>query len=106
MKTRPDWLKVGALVKGVGFVGRVASIVAQGESLFVTLESAKAVRLHQKWDVLDYNRAPLLWEPATLEDLHADVEQEQQRAIKTLDEIRAWADQVLEKDKSIEKMAA
>ena len=95
MMTRPDWLKVGALVKGIGFVGRVANIVEQGEAVLVTLESAKAVRLHQKWDVLDYGRAPLLWEPATSEDLKKDVEEEQQHVLGTLDSIKRWANQVL-----------
>lgn len=94
--TKPDWLKVRALVKGVGFVGRVTDIVEQGESVLVTLESAKAVRLHQPWDVLDYARAPFLWEPATPEDLKADAEQEQQRAFKTLEAVRRWAEQVIQ----------
>ena len=96
MMTKPDWLKVGALVKGVGFVGRVANIVEQDESVLVTLESAKAVRLHQKWDVLDYCRAPFLWEPATLEDLKQDVEQEQQRVLGTLDALNRWANPILD----------
>jgi len=95
MMTRPDWLKVGALVKGVGFVGRVASVVEQGESVLVTVESAKAVRLRQAWDVLDYCRAPSLWEPASPEDFKKDVEEEQQRVLGTLDAIKLWANQVL-----------
>ena len=99
--TRPAWLKVGALVKGVGFVGRVANIVEQGEAVLVTLESAKAVRLHQKWDVLDYCRAPLLWEPATPEDLKSDVDEEQLRVLGTLDSIKRWADQILKEGKPL-----
>jgi hypothetical protein len=95
MATKPDWLKVGALVKGIGFVGRVASIVEQGESILVTVESAKAVRLHQKWDVLDFSRAPFLWQPATPEDLREGVEGEQQRALQTLEAIKTWASQIL-----------
>ena len=102
MLTRPDWLKVGALVKGVGFVGRVASVVEQGESVLVTVESAKAVRLHQKWDVLDYARAPFLWEPATPEDLQKDIEGEQQRAVKTLEAINLWANQVLRREQALD----
>ena len=100
--TRPDWLKVGTLVKGVGFVGRVASVVEQGESVLVTVESAKAVRLRQEWDVLDYCRAPFLWELASPEDLKKDVEEEQQRVLGTLDAIKLWANQVLKEGQALD----
>jgi len=96
-----DRLQVGALVKGIDFVGRVANIVEQGESILVTVESAKAVRLHQTWDVLDYGRAPFLWAPATAEDLKEDIDGEQQRALETLEAINLWASQVLDEEQAI-----
>jgi hypothetical protein len=92
MMSRPEWLRAGALVKGIGFVGRVVQVVEKGDAVWVTLESAKAVRLHQKWDVLDYCQAPFLWEPATQADLEQDVAAEEQRLLHTLTEMKRWAE--------------
>lgn len=93
--TKPDFLKVGAFVKGVGFVGRIVDITESDTTIVVKVESAKAARLFQKPDLLEYTAAPQLWEPATLDDLLRDAESERQRALKSLEAVNGFVDQVV-----------
>lgn len=92
---RPDFLKVGAFVKGIGFVGRIVDITESGNSIMVRVESAKAIRLFQRPDVLDYTLAPQLWEPATLEDFIRDADSERQRATGNLEGLSAFVEATL-----------
>ena len=100
--TKPDFLKVGAFVKGVGFVGRIVDITESDTTIVVKVESAKAARLFQKPDLLEYTAAPQLWEPATLDDLLKDAESERQRALKSLEAVNGFVEKVVSGNGSLQ----
>jgi hypothetical protein len=84
MIDKPEFLKVNALVKVNGYVGRILEMAESEYSLMIKVESAKSVRRFQKPDWLDYMAAPDLWSPATPQDLIDDAEREKQAALKSI----------------------
>lgn len=95
MIARPDFIKVGGLVKVNGYVGRILEIAESDNSLMVKVESAKCARRFQKPDWLEYTAAPGLWEPATLQDLLEDAEHEKQVALKGIEAIEQYVKKVM-----------
>ena len=95
MIAKPDFLKVGHLVKVNGYVGRIVELAESENSLMVKVESAKGVRRIQRPDWLDYTLAPDLWEPATLQDLLDDAEKEKRAALKSVEAVEKYVSKVL-----------
>ena len=95
MIAKPDFLKVGHLVKVNGYVGRIVELAESENSLMVKVESAKGVRRFQRPDWLDYTLAPDLWEPATLQDLLDDAEKEKRAALKSVEAVEKYVSKVL-----------
>lgn len=95
MIARPDFIKVGGLVKVNGYVGRIIEIAESDNSLMVKVESAKCARRFQKPDWLEYTAAPGLWEPATLQDLLEDAEHEKRVALKGIEAIEQYVKKVM-----------
>ena len=81
MITLPEWIKVGALVKGIGFVGRIEDILSSDSGrIVIKVSSPKAARLWQSPDLLDYTNAPDMWQPATRDDLRQEANMEIERS--------------------------
>ena len=95
MIARPDFIKVGGLVKVNGYVGCIIEIAESDNSLMVKVESAKCARRFQKPDWLEYTAAPDLWEPATLQDLLEDAEHEKRVALKGIEAIEQYVKKVV-----------
>jgi len=95
MIARPDFIKVGGLVKVNGYVGHIIEIAESDNSLMVKVESAKCARRFQKPDWLEYTAAPDLWEPATLQDLLEDAEHEKRVALKGIEAIEQYVKKVM-----------
>ncbi len=95
MIARPDFIRVGGLVKVNGYVGRIVEIAESDNSLMVKVESAKCARRFQKPDWLEYTAAPSLWEPATLQDLLEDAEHEKRVALKSVEAIEEYVKKVM-----------
>lgn len=94
MIARPDFIKVGGLVRVNGYVGHIVEIAESDNSLMVKVESAKCVRRFQKPDWLEYTAAPGLWESATLHDLIEDAEHEKRSAAKSIEAIERYLERV------------
>ena len=94
MTAKPDFIKVGGLVRVNGYVGRIVEIAESDSSLMVKVGSAKCARRFQKPDWLEYTAAPSLWEPATLEDLLQDAEHEKRAALKSIEAIERYVQKV------------
>jgi len=84
MIPKPDFIRVNGLVRVNGYVGWVVDIAESESSLMVKVDSAKCARRFQKPDWLDYNAAPEMWAPATLDDLQRDAEHEKNAALKSI----------------------
>jgi hypothetical protein len=95
MIVKPDFLKIGGLVKVNGYVGRIIEIAESDNCLMVKVESAKGVRRFQRPDWLEYTVAPDLWEPATMQDLLADAEKEKSAALKSIEAVEKYVSQVI-----------
>jgi hypothetical protein len=95
MIAKPDFLKVGNLVKVNGYVGRILELAESDNSLMVKVESAKGARRFQRPDWLDYTSAPDLWEPATLQDLLDDAEKEKRAALKGIEAVEKYVTKVV-----------
>jgi hypothetical protein len=95
MIAKPDFLKVGSLVKVNGYVGRILEIAESDNSLMVRVESAKGARRFQRPDWLEYTIAPDLWEPATLQDLLDDAEKEKRAALKSIEAVEKYIAKVM-----------
>ena len=95
MIAKPDFLKVGGVVKVNGYVGRIIEVAESENSLMVKVESAKGVRRFQRPDWLDYTSAPDLWEPATLQDLLDDAEHEKRAALKSIEAVEKYVTKVI-----------
>ena len=95
MNAKPEFLKVGSLIKVNGYVGSILEIAESDNSLMVKVESAKGVRRFQRPDWLDYTSAPDLWEPATLQDLLDDAEKEKRAALKSIEAVEKYVSQVM-----------
>jgi hypothetical protein len=95
MIVKPDFLKIGGLVKVNGYVGRIIEIAESDNSLMVKVESAKGARRFQKPDWLEYTIAPDLWEPATLQDLLDDAEHEKRAALKSIEAVEKYITQAM-----------
>jgi hypothetical protein len=87
MKTElPSWLVVGAIVKGIGFVGIVEDIMySDSGRVVIKVSSPKSARLWQKTDLLDYTEAPDVWEQASKEDLRREARDEIERSRKQVE---------------------
>ena len=94
MTAKPDFLKVGSLIKVNGYVGRILEIAESDNSLMVKVESAKGVRRFQRPDWLDYTSAPDLWEPASMQDLLDDAEKEKRAALKSIEAVEKYVNKV------------
>ena len=94
MIAKPDFLKVGNLIKVNGYIGRIVEIAESDNSLMIKVESAKGVRRFQKPDWLDYTLAPDLWEPASLQDLLDDAEKEKRAALKSIEAVEKYISKV------------
>jgi hypothetical protein len=94
MTAKPDFLKIGGLVRVNGYVGRIVEIAESDHSLMVKVESAKCARRFQKPDWLEYTAAPSLWEPATLSDLLEDAEHEKRAALKSIEAVEQYIEKV------------
>ena len=94
MTAKPDFIKVGGLVRVNGYVGCIVEIAESDHSLMVKVESAKCARRFQKPDWLEYTAAPSVWEPATLEDLLKDAEHEKRSALKSIEAIERYVQKV------------
>jgi hypothetical protein len=94
MIAKPDFIKVGGLVKVNGYVGRIVEIAESDNSLMVKVESAKCARRFQKPDWLEYTAAPSLWEPATIQDLLQDAEHEKRAALKSVEAIERYVQRI------------
>jgi hypothetical protein len=94
MIAKPDFLKVGNLVKVNGYVGRILEIAESDNSLMVKVESAKGARRFQRPDWLDYTIAPDLWEPATVQDLLDDAEKEKRAALKSIEAVEKYVNKI------------
>ena len=90
MIVKPDFLKIGGLVKVNGYVGRIIELAESDNCLMVKVESAKGARRFQKPDWLEYTIAPDLWEPATLQDLLDDAEHEKRAALKSIEAVEKY----------------
>ena len=65
----PDWIRPGAVIRVIGFVGIVLSV----DGTIVTVESPKrAIFCQTTLDVLDYALAEWAWQPATIAELIED----------------------------------
>jgi hypothetical protein len=95
MIAKPDFLKPGNLVKVNGYVGRVVELAESENSLMVKVESAKGARRFQRPDWLEYTVAPDLWEPATLQDLIDDAENEKRAALKSIEAVEKYVSKVV-----------
>jgi len=95
MIAKPDFIKVGGLVKVNGYVGRIVEIAESDSSLMVRVESAKCARRFQKPDWLEYTAAPSPWESATLQDLLEDAEHEKRAALKSIEAVETYVKKVV-----------
>ncbi|MFZ1709309.1 MAG: hypothetical protein WAW20_12050 [Anaerolineae bacterium] len=95
MIARPDFIKLNGLVKVNGFVGRIVDLAESEQSLMVKVESAKGVRRFQRPDWLEFNLAPHLWAPATVDDLLQDAEAEKRAAARSIEQIDAFVAAVM-----------
>ncbi len=95
MIARPDFIKLNGLVKVNGFVGRIVDLAESEQSLMVKVESAKGVRRFQQPDWLEFNLAPHLWAPATVDDLLQDAEAEKRAAARSIEQIDAFVAAVM-----------
>lgn len=84
MRAKPDFLHVNELVRVNGYVGLIVDIAESDSSIMVRVDSAKCARRFQKPDWLEYTAVPGMWEPASLDDLLHDAEQEKQAALKSV----------------------
>src|SRR5689334_10742886 len=84
MMVKPDFIHINSLVRVNGYVGWIVDIAESNASLMVKVDSAKCARRFQKPDWLEYNAAPEMWSPATLEDLQRDAEHEKNAALKSI----------------------
>jgi hypothetical protein len=95
MIAKPDFIRVGGLVKVNGYVGRIIEIAESDTSLMAKVESAKCARRFQKPDWLEYTAAPALWAPATLQDLLEDAEHEKRAALKSVEAVERYVERVV-----------
>lgn len=95
MIAKPDFLKIGGLVKVNGYVGRILEVAESDNSLMVKVESAKGARRFQRPDWLEYSSAPDLWAPATLQDLLDDAEDEKRAALKSIEAVEKYVTKVV-----------
>lgn len=99
---KPDFIHINGLVRVNGYVGWIVDIAESDSSLMVKVDSAKCARRFQKPDWLDYNAAPEMWAPATLQDLEKDAEQERVAALKSVNAIDSYLSRVLDEFKEQE----